>query len=82
MSRILPRLTNSINLSWHIDDIRQEFEALQDNEYYLNVTLTDTDCRKILRDIKLNHDATCGVNWDVIRDYIESYISDTYNIEE
>jgi len=60
------RITNpkkEIAIYWHVDDVR-----------IINEDLTDAQCLAVLHYCKKNHDANCGINWDVI-----SYaISDLY----
>lgn len=46
---------DSIQLSWHIDDVKS-----------LRPDLNDEQCLVVLDAVKHNHDATIGVNWDVI----------------
>lgn len=55
-------------IRWHVDDVLQEAE----NNGYLN--LTREDARDILEAIEASHDATIGVNWDVIRWAIEDHL--------
>lgn len=53
-------LGNQINVSWHIDDIKH-----QDN------SLNDEQARTVLAYLKKDHDATIGINWDVISTTID-----------
>jgi hypothetical protein len=48
---------DSITIEWHIDDVHG------DSKY----TLTDEDCREVLRRVKHYHDCNVGINWDVLR---------------
>lgn len=54
---------DSINISWHIDDIKS-----------VNSDLTDDQCRKILGYLLDNYDSSVGINWDVIKTTIDIYI--------
>jgi hypothetical protein len=47
---------NTISISWHIDDVKQE-----------RPDLTDEQCREVLADCKERHYAIIGLNWGVIR---------------
>jgi hypothetical protein len=44
-----------IRIKWHIDDVLS-----------VRPDLTDLQAYQVLEDIKKNHDATIGVNWEVI----------------
>lgn len=46
---------NEISIKWGIEDVKDVAEDLTDNE-----------CREVLRLAKVNHDATVGINWDVL----------------
>lgn len=52
MTDILP---DSIDISWHIEDVK---EVASD--------LTDDECRQVLQLAKNDHDATIGINWEVL----------------
>ena len=51
---------NTIQISWHIDDVKS-----------VDASLSDDQCREVLRLLKKNHDAGIGINWDVIEITIE-----------
>ena len=51
--------SDAIAIKWHIDDIKS-----RDN------SLTDDECRNVLVSLKSDHDATIGINWDVIDETI------------
>jgi len=57
-------LPNHIQIYWCVEDIKS-----RDN---LDV-LSERDCREILDSINRTHDATIGVNWDVIDAHIDNY---------
>jgi hypothetical protein len=63
---------DTIELSWHIKDIQWLYESY--DEY--NFQMTDEEARDILSIILSNHDASIGVNWDVIGYYIDEWISE------
>lgn len=50
-------LPDSIEISWHIDDVKG-MEGYED--------LTDDEAREVLELTANNHDATIGVNWDTL----------------
>ena len=54
-----------IDIRWYAEDIKY---CAQDNE----IELTDKECIEILESLKKNHDATIGINWDVILCEIEN----------
>lgn len=51
---------NTIQISRHIDDVKS-----------VDASLSDDQCREVLRLLKKNHDANIGINWDVIKITIE-----------
>jgi hypothetical protein len=48
-------LTETIAIKWHIDDVLE-----------IRPDLTADQCRKVLTNVKVCHDAAVGVNWDVL----------------
>jgi len=48
-------MENSISIVWHIDDIKE-----------VDNTLTNDQARKVLQVLKKTHDASVGINWEVI----------------
>lgn len=46
---------NEIAIIWHIDDVRE-----------VRPDLTDEQARDVFYSVQENHDATIGVNWDVL----------------
>ena len=44
-----------IEITWDIDDVQ-----------YVRPDLTDEQAGEVLRSVKHHHDATVGVNWDVL----------------
>lgn len=59
--------------SWHIDDVKHVDSNMR--ERYGNhskAPLTDEECRQVLSVLEHNHDATIGINWDVIQSQIEN----------
>lgn len=50
-------MREEIAIIWDVEDVMQECRWL-----------TKAQALKVLYDLKVNHDATIGINWDVIRD--------------
>lgn len=48
-------MKNTITISWSIGDVQA-----------LNPNVTDKKARKVLEFLKHNHDASIGINWEVI----------------
>lgn len=61
--------TDRIALIWGIDDVK--FQADE-----LGIELSDQQAFDILHDINRKHDASIGVNWDVIKCYIDIHKND------
>ena len=60
-------------IAWTIQDIKTaERNMMKIKE------LSDDDCIEIMKGISMKHDATMGVNWDVICDHIEEYVKQIY----
>jgi hypothetical protein len=55
MSRRKKPAANTIEISWHIDDVR----AVRPN-------LTEAQAREVLAYAKHRHDADIGINWDIL----------------
>ena len=53
-------MNDSIHIEWHIDDVHGE------SKY----TLTDDQCREVLRRVKHRHDCNVGINWEVLSYHI------------
>lgn len=51
---------DSISISWHIDDVKE-----------IAPDLTDDQCREVLQNADNDHDATIGVNWDVLEYHVD-----------
>lgn len=56
-----------IDIRWHWEDVKM---CAEDNE----IQITDNQAREILHGLKDSHDATLGINWDVILCEIETYL--------
>jgi hypothetical protein len=56
-------LTTEISIKWCAEDI-QECARGWDNS--LEDVLTPEECSEVLNYLKDDHDATVGINWDVI----------------
>lgn len=57
-----------IRASWCVDDIIAHAKDM-------DVEITDDEAKAIAGDIERHHDATIGINWDVIGDYIHNYLN-------
>jgi hypothetical protein len=53
-------LADEIAISWHIDDVRE-----------IRPDLTDEQCREVLQQAERRHDASVGINWDVLAIHAE-----------
>ncbi len=51
---------NSISIVWSIEDVKG-----------IRPDLNDDQCMKVLRMVEDKHDATFGVNWDMIEDWAD-----------
>lgn len=49
-----------IAITWDIDDVKS-----------VRPDLTDEECMAVLQEAKDNHDATIGINWDVLAAWAE-----------
>ena len=58
----------TITITWHIDDVLSRAKET-------DMDITEEQAKDILQSIKHNHDASIGINWDVIDSHLESYIS-------
>jgi len=65
---------NVVSIVWSMEDVEMVVSQLHDNNPDMNFDrLTKDDKREILCSLKDDHDATIGVNWDLIRDYVWDY---------
>ena len=60
---------DAIAVTWHIDDIQCRNDENDDCVGYKQ--LTDDEARGILLKMERYHDATIGINWDVIDVYLD-----------
>lgn len=58
----------TIEIKWNTDDV-------MDKAYHMEVTLSEIEADEILDNIYRTHDASIGVNWDVIEYHIEDFLS-------
>mgnify|MGYP004460919831 CR=1 FL=1 len=65
-------LTTEISIKWCAEDI-QECARGWDNS--LEDVLTPEECSEVLDYLKYNHDATVGINWDVIDNAINAILT-------
>lgn len=63
---------NYLYLTWNIEDVLAVIaERFKPPDH---VEFTEEDARQVLDNISRSHDATIGVNWDVIEVHIENYL--------
>jgi hypothetical protein len=55
IKRIEARLNDSIEVIWHLDDVKQIREDLDDDE-----------CREVLESVKDRHDCNNGITWETL----------------
>jgi hypothetical protein len=55
MSKSKKKTADEIAIVWHIDDVKE-----------VRPDLTDEQCRAVLRQADERHDATIGINWEVL----------------
>jgi hypothetical protein len=63
------QLPDKITISWCVEDVKSIAEDL-----------TDEECRRVLYLTKKEHDATIGINWDVLEmwaDHVRSEREDS-----
>ncbi len=48
-------MTNTIEIKWSTEDVRS-----------VRSDLTEAQCRKVLAKVRAQHDASIGVNWEVL----------------
>jgi len=59
-------LSEKIKIVWHVDDI---LSRAKDKE----IDLSKDKALTILHDLKDDHDASIGINWEVIDCHLENY---------
>jgi len=59
-----------IHIKWHIDDVKAAAERMG----IASGHMTDEDAREILEIVKHRHDASVGINWDVIEVHIDNHM--------
>jgi len=64
-------MTESISITWHINDVRS-----------MCPILTKDEAGEVLEYLEHRHDAGIGINWDVIGMAIESVCEEKYNLFE
>tara|TARA_R100000353_G_scaffold100818_2_gene73144 strand:+ start:370 stop:672 length:303 start_codon:yes stop_codon:yes gene_type:complete len=65
-------LTTEISIKWCDEDIQQCARGWDDS---LEDILTAEECSEVLDYLKYNHDATVGINWDVIDNAISAILT-------
>lgn len=61
-----------ISIKWSIIDIL-------DRAKERNITISDNQAKKILKKLVEDHDASYGINWSVIDNYLDDYLGDDYD---
>lgn len=61
MTTTKPPPTETIAIIWHIEDV-----------LHVRSDLTPEQASIVLESVRDNHDATIGINWEVIEDHAES----------
>ena len=62
---------NSIRIIWCIEDIK----------HLTDTPLTDDECMSILKKVECKHDASIGINWDVLEYYVDEYLEEKRRIK-
>jgi len=62
---------DEISICWHIEDVKS-----------IAPDLSDEECRAVLQLAKNNHDATIGINWDVLEVLVATVREDRVSIIE
>jgi len=62
---------DTIEISWHIQDLKY---LKKDRK--IKGRLTNNDYREILQKVKSEHDASIGINWEVLEYHMVSYIEE------
>lgn len=62
-------MSKTISIEWSLEDIY--YQAKNDE-----VEITEEQASNILEDLKKHHDATIGINWDVISSYISQELNE------
>ncbi len=57
-----------MSVRWHVDDVHWRVYELGYDP------LTNEEAREVLEDVKHGHDASIGINWDVIDFHIEEFM--------
>ena len=56
----MSKLPNEIKIVWSVDDVKS-----------IAADLTDDECRQVLSLAEKYHDATVGINWDVLEVWVD-----------
>lgn len=52
-------MKNEIRITWHTDDVKHQAKAC-------GVSISSHEAKEILYTLKYCHDASIGINWDVV----------------
>jgi hypothetical protein len=61
-----------ITLTWHVEDVIEQAAAN-------DIKLIDEQALDILHLLKSEHDASIGINWEVIDTFIEMYLDGMFD---
>lgn len=65
----------TIEIIWSTDDVMMQAEIM-------NIELTEEQADVILDNIERHHDASVGINWDVIEFHIDDYIEENNKLND
>lgn len=68
---------DAIMFSWHIDDVKSVLEQAED--YDPNNTLTDEECREILRNFERHHDGSMIAMWEDLEYHVNEFKEEKEN---
>lgn len=62
---------NYLFMSWHVDDV---FAVVEDR--FDSVEFSQEEAQQVLENMHRSHDASIGVNWDVIESHIDNVLEE------
>lgn len=63
------RINEERAVVWAVEDVQMEAEEM-------GITISVEDAEEVLDAITFDHDATIGVNWDVIRFHLDRFVEE------
>ena len=60
-------MSDTINITWHIDDVRMAYTR----------PITDEQCREVLARADKDHNADIGINWGVLGQHLAEVLGET-----